>query len=920
LTAEHVRLKDSAARHADWKKWGPYLAERAWGTVREDYSSSGDAWNHFPHEHARSRAYRWNEDGLAGFCNRFQNLCMAIALWNERDPILKERLFGLANEEGNHGEDVKEYYHYLDGVPSHAFMQLLYKYPQVEYPYSLLIQENRGRSPALGEFELLDSIRCALETGRYFDVFVEYAKGGEDDILCRITAFNRGPEPAALHMLSQLWYRNTWSWGHNPVRPELWAENAGVVQTSHRHLGERWWYVEREPHAPGLLFTENETNFERLFGVPNAGPYVKDAFHEAIVHGRTERVNPLQRGSKAGAHYRGLIAPGAAFTVRTRLTNVPLGDPFGDFEAILEKRQAETDEFYRAIQPAALVPDQRRVQRQAYAGLLWNKQFYHYAVDLWLDGDPAGPTPPPERRRGRNAGWRHVYNLDVLSVPDKWEYPWFAAWDTAFQCIAVARLDPEWAKRQLVLLVREWYMHPSGQIPAYEWDFSDANPPVHAQAARRVYEIDRELTGEADTGFLEEVFHKLLLNFTWWVNRKDPDGRNAFQGGFLGLDNIGVFDRSRPSLKRGGRLEQADGTAWMAMFCLDMLAIALELTRTRPAYEAIATKFFEHFVAISLAINGFGGEIGMWDAQDRFYYDVVRFDEGPSQHLRVRSFVGLIPLFASLAVDPGTLERLPQFRRRTQWYMRYRPTLAGNLCLMTQPGHGGRRLLALADRAKLEAVLARVFDPAQFLSDFGLRSLSKGLADQPYICGGDRVAYEPAESTAKIYGGNSNWRGPIWFSVNYLMIQALLECHRYYGDTFTIELPRGGSRRVTLEGAATEISRRLIRIFTRDATGRRPVNGDCALFQSDPHWRDYIPFYEYFHGDDGRGLGASHQTGWTALVAELLQWRETWPAAGAHHDQQPPHSAFGHPLPDGAKDNNKARSSLSFPQSPAGGG
>ncbi len=875
-TAEHRRLNDSAARRADWKNWGPYLAERAWGTVREDYSANGDAWNHFPHDHARSRAYRWNEDGIAGYCNRFQNLCMSLALWNERDPFLKERLFGLANEEGNHGEDVKEYYYYLDGVPSHAFMRMLYKYPQVEYPYDLLYRENRRRSRAEPEFELIDALREAFSEGRYFDIFVDYAKAGEEDILCRITVCNRGPDPAPLHILPQIWFRNTWSWGHNHERPVLDVDSSTVLRVQHRRLGERRWYLDDQPQRPALLFTENETNFERLFGVANAGAFVKDGIHEAVVAGRQEKVNPNQHGTKAAAHYHAMIEPGGSLAVRTRLTPDSLSNPFGDFDSIVERRMAETDEFYRSIQGAGLHEDERRVQRQAYAGILWTKQFYHFSVELWLDGDPAGPKPPPARRHGRNAEWQHVYNLDVLSVPDKWEYPWFAAWDTAFHCIVLARIDPEWAKRQLVLLLREWYMHPSGTLPAYEWDFSDANPPVHAHAALRVYEISRELTGEADTQFLEEVFHKLLLNFTWWVNRKDPEGRNAFQGGFLGLDNIGVFDRSRPNLGEGRRLEQADGTAWMGMFCLDMLAIALELSRTRPAYEAIATKFFEHFVAISHAINGFAGEIGMWDPVDGFYYDVLRVKGGAPEHLKVRSFVGLIPLFATLAIEPDTLERLPHFRRRLEWYMRYRSTVAGNLCLMTEPGSQGRRLLALADRDKLLAILPRVLDASQFLSEFGLRSMSRGLLQDPFFYDGNRVAYEPAESASPIYGGNSNWRGPIWFPVNYLMIEALREFHRYYGSTMTVELPRWSGHQATLEEAAAEIAGRLTGIFLRNPSGHRPVLGGITLFQSDPHWRDLVPFFEYFHGENGSGLGASHQTGWTALVGELIHWRHEW--------------------------------------------
>jgi hypothetical protein len=866
-------LSASIARAADWKNWGPYLAERAWGTVREDYSRSADAWNYFPHDHARSRAYRWNEDGLAGFCNRFQNVCLSIALWNGQDPYLKERLFGLANEEGNHGEDVKEYYYYLDGLPSHTYMRMLYKYPQVEYPYALLVEENRRRGRAQAEFELIDAIGDAFAAGRYFDIFVEYAKAAPDDILWRVTAVNRGPEPARLDVVPQIWYRNTWSWGYSPERPVLWASGPTLVRGRHRHLGERFLYLDDQPSVPALLFTENDTNRARLFGVPNEAPFVKDAFHEAIVHGKDQAVNPENRGSKAAAHYRAVVGPGESLTVRARYAGSPLDRPFDGFDAVVAARVAETDEYFQAIEPAELEADLRRVYRQACAGLFWTKQFYHYSVELWLDGDPAGPKPPQERRHGRNAGWKHVYNLDVLSVPDKWEYPWFAAWDTAFHCIVLARLDPEWAKRQLVLLVREWYMHPSGQLPAYEWDFSDANPPVHAHAARRVYEITRDVTGHADTDFLEEVFHKLLLNFTWWVNRKDPEGRNAFQGGFLGLDNIGVFDRSRPSLGVGRRLEQADGTAWMGMYCLDMLAIAIELSATRPAYEAVATKFFEHFAAISHAINGFDGEIGMWDPQDAFYYDVVRVQGEPSEHLKVRSIVGLIPLFAVLALEPGTFERLPHFRRRVDWYLRYRPTLTGNLCLMTHPGENGTKLLALADRAKLEAVLPRLLDPEQFLSDFGLRSLSRGLADPPFLYHGDRVAYEPAESTSPIYGGNSNWRGPIWFPVNYLMIEALREYHCYYGSSLTAQLPRGGPKRASLAEVADELATRLIGIFARDGRDRRPVLGDRALFQTDPHWRDYIPFFEYFHGDNGSGLGASHQTGWTALVVELVQGR-----------------------------------------------
>jgi hypothetical protein len=876
-TAEHRRLADSAARRADWKSWGPYLAERAWGTVREDYSASGDAWNHFPHDHARSRAYRWNEDGLAGFCNRFQNMCLAVALWNGKDPILKERLFGLANQEGNHGEDVKEYYYYLDAVPTHAYMRMLYKYPSVEYPYADIVHENGRRSRKAPEYELIDALGDALAAGRYFDVFVEYGKVREEEILCRISAVNCGPEPAELHVLPHLWYRNTWSWGHDPRRPEVTADGPNRVRAEHRHLGARWWFVEATRAFQEVLFTENETNAKRLFGIANASTHMKDAFHEYVVHGQRDRVNPARVGTKAAAHYWAVLEPREQITIRTRLSRHALDVPFADFDQTMTLRRNEADEFHAAIEPPGLSADERLVRRQAHAGLLWSKQFYHYSVELWLDGDTAGPPPPPERHKGRNSGWRHVYNLDVLSVPDKWEYPWFAAWDTAFHCIPLARLDPEWAKRQLVLLLREWYMHPNGQLAAYEWDFSDVNPPVHAHAARRVYEICREVQGCADTDFLEEVFHKLLLNFTWWVNRKDPDGRNAFQGGFLGLDNIGVFDRSRPNLGDGRTLEQADGTAWMGLFCLDMLAIALELARTRPAYEATATKFFEHFVSIAYAINGTQSQLGMWHEDDGFYHDVLRDEHGTAEHLRIRSLVGLVPLLAVLAIDRETLECLPQFRRRMEWFLRYRPNLVANMCLLRTPGAEGHILLSVADRTKLERILPRMLDPTQFLSRYGIRSMSRALAADPFVCDGAVIAYEPGESTTAMYGGNSNWRGPIWFPINYLMVEALREYHRYFGSSLLVEMPRWSFEMATLGAVADELARRLVSVFLRDESrdGRRPVLGDCEPFQKHAEWRDYVPFYEYFHGEDGAGLGASHQTGWTALVAELMHRRRS---------------------------------------------
>ncbi|MBE7468376.1 MAG: glucosidase [Anaerolineales bacterium] len=883
-TAEHQRLTDSESRRGDWKNWGPYLSERAWGTVREDYSATGEAWDYFPHDHARSRAYRWNEDGLGGVCNRFQNVCLAVALWNGRDSILKERLFGLTGPEGNHGEDVKEYYFYLDSTPTHSYMKMLYKYPQVEYPYAWLVDENRRRGRHTAEFELIDALHDAFAAGRYFDVFIEYAKADQEDILCRIRAVNRGPEPAPLHILPHLWYRNTWSWGHNIARPEMRAIDFGTVHLQHRHLGDRWWYVSGlgalDPlpfqDSTFLLFTENDTNMERLFGVPNASPYVKDGIHEAVVHGRLERVNPARTGAKVAAHFRAILAPGETAEVHVRFANASLDAPFGDFEAVFSQRQQEADEFYAAVQAPTLSEDERRIQRQAFAGLLWSKQFYHYGVQLWLDGDPASPPPPRWRKYGRNAEWQHLYNLDVLSMPDKWEYPWYAAWDLAFHCIPIAMIDPELAKRQLILLLREWYMHPNGQIPAYEWAFSDVNPPVHAWAAWRVYKITRNLTGRADTGFLERIFHKLLLNFTWWVNRKDTEGNNIFQGGFLGLDNIGVFDRSKP-LPTGGFLEQADGTAWMGMYCLNMLAIALELARTDRAYEDVATKFFEHFIYIANAICNLGDGFSLWDEADGFFYDVLHLPDGRHVPLKIRSLVGLIPLFAVETLEPDLLEKLPRFRQRMEWFLEYRPKLVQNIASLTEPGQNGRRLLAIADRDKLTKILPRMLDPTQFLSDYGLRSLSQRHRDEPYLFNANGqvhiVNYEPAESSSGLFGGNSNWRGPIWFPVNFLMVESLQKYHHYYGDSLQVELPRYSGQWANLDEVATDLSRRLMAIFRRDEThdGRRPVFGGVDLFQHDPHWRDYLPFYEYFHGDNGAGIGASHQTGWTALVAKLIQ-------------------------------------------------
>ncbi len=872
-TAEHKRLADSINREADWKRWGPYVAERAWGTVREDYSANGDAWYYFPHDHARSRAYRWNEDGLGGVCNRFQNICLGVALWNEHDPILKERLFGLTNGEGNHGEDVKEYYFYLDNTPCHTYMKMLYKYPQVEFPYAALTNHGRGRDEP--ELELIDAIPQAFSENRYFDVFIEYAKATGEDILCRITAINRGVEAAPIHILPQIWYRNTWSWGYNSERPDLRAVGDGTtIACNHRHLGERWWHTRTNGQVPDLLFSENETNTQYLFDTPNAQPFVKDAFHRAVVQGQKHATNPEQFGTKAAAHYQKVLQPGESMVIEIRFTNNAQKQPFANFNKVFKQRIQEADEFYAAIQRAGMTDDERRIQRQAFAGLLWNKQFYHYSVELWLKGDPANPPPPEARKHGRNADWTHLYNVDVVSMPDKWEYPWYAAWDLAFHCLPLAMIDPEWAKRQLILLLREWYMHPNGQIPAYEWKFDDVNPPVHAWAVWRVYKITRKSSGHADTEFLERCFHKLLLNFTWWVNRKDNEGKNIFQGGFLGLDNIGIFDRSMP-LPKGGFIQQADGTAWMGMYCLNMLAIALELARTKPAYEDVATKFFEHFIYIANAMHDLGGENGLWDAEDGFFYDGVRWPNGDYIPLKTRSFVGLIPIFSVETIEADLLEKLPQFAKRVRWFVKYRPELVSRLASITEAGEGGRFLLSIINHKQLQRILTRMLDKEEFLSDYGLRSVSKYHAAHPYTWRLDgqelTLNYEPAESSTGLFGGNSNWRGPIWFPPNYLMIESLQKYHHYYGNNFRVEIPTGSGHFTSLFGTAVNLSRRLEHLFANDSRNQRAVFGSNNYFQTDPHWRDYIPFYEYFNGDNGAGLGASHQTGWTALVAKLIQ-------------------------------------------------
>jgi hypothetical protein len=875
MTAEERRLQEDHSRKANWKRWGPYLSERQWGTVREDYSAYGTAWEYFPHDHARSRAYRWGEDGLGGICDRHQFICFALALWNGKDPILKERLFGLTGNEGNHGEDVKEYYYYLDSTPTHSYMKFLYKYPQREFPYARLVEENRRRGKRELEFELIDT--GVFDDNRYFDVTIEYAKAGPDDILIRIEATNRGPEPAPLHLLPTVWFRNTWSWGLDERRPKLRRDasaEAAAIKLDHYYYGSRWLYCEG---SPALVFTENDTNNQRIFDYENPSPYVKDGINDFVVHGVKTAVNPNDYGTKAAAHYVSTVASGETMIVRLRLSPTAPASAErlnGTFDTQIAQQRAEAEEFYRTVVPDGITPDRQNVMRQALAGVLWSKQFYHYDLNRWLKGDPAGPEPPRERLNGRNHEWRHLYNADVISMPDKWEYPWYAAWDLAFHCIALAIVDSDFAKEQLLLMTREWYMHPNGQLPAYEWAFGDVNPPVHAWAAWRVYKVEMKRRGEGDRKFLERVFQKLLLNFTWWVNRKDTEGRNVFQGGFLGLDNIGVFDRSAP-LPTGGHIEQSDATSWMGMYCLNMLAIALELAKDNSAYEDVASKFFEHFVYICEAMNNLGGQkLELWDRQDGFYYDVLHNDNGPNLPLKIRSMVGLIPLFAVETLDPEIVDRLPGFKRRMQWFMENRPGLGEHIETQSTDD-GPRRFLSLVNRHRLKRVLGYMLDESEFLSPFGIRAISRYHLDHPYklpVNGTDyRVDYEPAESSTGLFGGNSNWRGPIWFPVNYLLIESLQKFHFFLGDNYKVECPTGSGKSENLWDIAGQISQRLTRLFLRDEQGRRPVFGGTEKFQEDPHWRDLIPFHEYFHGDNGAGIGASHQTGWTALIAKLIQ-------------------------------------------------
>jgi len=872
MNTERERLLANVPGEHGWQHWGPYLSERQWGTVREDYSEAGTAWEYFPHDHARSRAYRWGEDGIAGVSDAGQLVCLSLAMWNGVDPILKERLFGLTNAGGNHGEDVKEHYFYLDATPTHSYLKMLYKYPQRAFPYAELTAENARRGTDVPEYELLDT--GVFAGNSYFDIFVEYAQSEPGDVLMQVTAWNRGGGGAVLHLIPQLVLRNTWTWEPGSAMPQLRCQGGGAIGIEPDALGMSRLYFDG---AADPLFTNNESNAPRLWNSAGGG-YYKDAFHERIVEGRTERVNPARTGTKAGVWFQSTIPGGGKQEYRLRLSRRALDAPFDDFDSCMKTRRAEADQYYADLQTDIASPDERLVQRQAFAGLIWNKQFYYLDIPRWLKGDPGQPTPPPARLSGRNVDWRNLNNADIVSMPDKWEYPWYASWDLAFHCIPFALIDAEFAKHQLVLLTREWYMHPNGQLPAYEWAFGDVNPPVHAWAAWRVFQIDRKRNGgDGDLEFLERVFHKLMLNFTWWVNRKDHLGRNIFQGGFLGLDNIGIFDRSA-RLPTGGYINQSDGTSWMAMYALNLMRIALELAEHNHVYEDIASKFFEHFLNIAEAMGSmYSADIGLWDEQDQFFYDVLNLPDDARVRLRIRSMVGLIPLFAVETLEPELLERLPGFRKRLEWFLSHRPDLAGLVSHWESPGHGERRLLSLLRGHRMKQLLHRMLDESEFLSDHGIRSVSRAHLAAPFVLRvgnvDDSVSYWPAESQSRQFGGNSNWRGPIWFPVNFLIIESLQKFHHYYGGDFKVEYPSGSGRFLTLLDVSRELSRRLSGIFLKDENGERPVMRHQPQLQKDPYYADCVPFYEYFHGDTGRGIGASHQSGWTSLIAKLLMPR-----------------------------------------------
>ena len=897
MKAEEKRLNEHRQKAKNWKQWGCYVSERAWGTVREDYSKDGAAWEYFPFEQARSKAYRWNEDGIAGICDDLQRLCFAVSFWNGYDPILKERFYGVTGNQGNHGEDVKEYYFYLDNTPTHSYMQFLYKYSQAEFPYKHLLDENYKRDKSQPEFELLDT--GVFNDNKYFDVFIEYAKADADDICIKITAHNRANESAPLHVLPTIWFRNNWSWFENAPKPHLERAETGIENISSL-IAEQYEigaYRLCVASAKEILFTENETNYKAIYNGQNTSAFVKDGIDDYVVHDKKDAVNSEQKGTKAAAHYVFNIAPKSSETIYLRLTRIgdaeknPLGaevherrNPINQLsekefiiecEDVFQKRKSEADEFYDEIIPVDLTNDAKSIMRQSLAGMLWAKQYYRYIIKQWLEGDPAFPAPPKERLNGRNRQWKHLYNADIISMPDKWEYPWYAAWDLAFHCLALSIVDADFAKEQLILMLREWYMHPNGQIPAYEWKFDDVNPPVHAWAALRVFKIEARRTGKPDHDFLERIFHKLLLNFTWWINRKDEEGNNVFEGGFLGLDNIGVFDRSAP-LAEGTHVEQSDGTSWMAMYCLNMLAIALELATHDNVYEDVAVKFIEHFIYISDAMNNLGNEsTELWNERDGFYYDVLHTRDQRNIPLKVRSMVGLIPLFAVETVEDAWLDKLPEFRERVNWFLENRKDLTDDIECVHVAGQGNRRLLSLVNRDRLRRILQYMLSEAEFLSDYGIRALSRYHKNNPFGIELDghtfTVGYEPAESTSGMFGGNSNWRGPVWFPVNFLLIESLQKFDFYFGDDFKVEFPTGSGKMLTLWEVSQELSNRLANIFLKNPDGTRPVYGGIEKFQRDEHWRDYILFYEYFHGDNGAGLGANHQTGWTGLIAKLLQ-------------------------------------------------
>lgn len=872
---EKERLKDLG-----WKKWGPYLSERQWGTVREDYSVIGEPWTATTHDMARSKAWRWGEDGLAGFSDKRQFLCFCLGLWNEKDPIIKERLFGLSGYEGNHGEDVKEMYYYLDSSPTHSYMKMLYKYPQTAFPYHWLVDENRKRTKADPEFELMDT--GIFDDDKYFDVFVEYAKAEKEDILIKVTVHNRGDAAAPIHLLPTVWFRNTWDWGEDDYKPKMMTSNEGNIIIQHKELGEMMLFAE---NADTHVFCENETNVERLYGVSGTG-YFKDGVNEYLIGKKTEAVN-YQQGTKAALLYRKEIPAGGSVVIRLRLQQGCTTAPFMDFDTIFEARRAETDEFYEKVQKDIVHEDERLVQRQAFAGMMWGKQLYYYNVHQWLEGDPRQPPPPSQRLAGRNHTWRHLNNRNIISMPDKWEYPWYAAWDLGFHCISLAVIDPEFAKHQLLLLTHDWYMHPNGQLPAYEWSFSDTNPPVHAYAAYRVYELEKNANGgKGDIAFLETVFHKLLLNFTWWVNRKDEEGNNIFEGGFLGMDNIGLFDRSNTHLPYGGTLEQADGTSWMATYSLNLMRIALELSLNNPTYQDMANKFFEHFLHIAGAIAKMGdGDEGLWDVEDEFFYDTIRIPGEKSVRVKARSAVGLVPLFAVEVIDDVILQALPEFAKRLKWLLDHRPDLASLVSRWHEKGSEEKHLLSLLRGHRIKRLLYRMLDETEFLSEYGVRALSKYHEGHPYELRLDgqvlQVKYVPGESDSNMFGGNSNWRGPIWMPINFLIIESLQRFHHYYGDDFKVEYPTHSGKYHTLNDISEELSKRLAHVFLRDEQGRRAVHGEYEKMQRDPHFKDYVLFFEYFHGDNGKGLGASHQTGWTGLIGKLLMPRKVTSEAGS---------------------------------------